>query len=551
MRVAIYTRVSTEEQSSSAAAQEHGARAWSAREGHHVVAVYADEGVSGGEWVNRPGVLALRADVARSPRPWDVLVVRDLDRLGRDAIRLPELLSHLHDHDVHVVEWSTGQTVALDGMALIVAQLRAGLAQIEREQIAHRTRTALAQKAARGLVTGGVVYGYRNRRTPDGVVYEVHADQAAVVREIYERTARGDSARVIACALNARGVPSPRAEGGGTGSWCPSTVRAIVRSERYRGTATWGEIGARYRGGTRVTIVRDDAIRYVVPAIVDTDLWQRAQGTSERGRAAEGLARRSGIPAKYLLVGHAVCAACGGPIASARTSTGKGATRRVLSAYTCGHGRERGTCEARWYRPTDRVDAVVIDWLASEVLSPDVIRAACSRAREMHRAAQSAPDPRIEALRTEETDLSRTLARLTAALEHGADDVPELVARMRERRARLDTVRAELSVLTAPPPVVSLDVERSILDAATRVRDALVTGATERPDLVRGVLGAVLVGRVRVGLADGRLMLEGVSAPSRLLWREPGGTRGLAATPTGIAQSPGSAEVLIPLARAV
>jgi DNA invertase Pin-like site-specific DNA recombinase len=285
MLAALYIRVSTDEQASSAAAQEEGARGWCAREGHRVVAVYRDEGVSGGEWVRRAGVLQLRADVAATPRPWDVLVVRDLDRLGRDAIRLPALLSHLADHDARVVEWSTGQTVALDGMALIVAQLRAGLAQIEREQIAHRTRTALAQRAAKGLVTGGVVYGYTNRRSAEGVVYEVHEGEAEVVREIFKRTAAGESARRIAVALNTLSVPSPRAEGGGTGAWCPGTVRAIVRNARYRGDATWGELGSRYRGGTRTVVRRDDAIHYAVPVIIEDELWHRAQltgGTAAR-----------------------------------------------------------------------------------------------------------------------------------------------------------------------------------------------------------------------------------------------------------------------------
>lgn len=550
MRLAIYTRVSTDEQASSAAAQEAGARAWAEREGHAVVAVYRDEGVSGGEWVHRPGVLQLRADAASTPRPWDVLVVRDLDRLGRDAIRLPELLSHLGDHDVRVVEWSTGQTVALDGMALIVAQLRAGLAQIEREQIAHRTRTALAQKAARGLVTGGRVYGYQNRRTSDGVVYELDPAEAATVRDLYARVIRGESLRAIARALNASGVPSPRAEGGGTGSWCPETVRGIVRSPRYRGEATWGELGARYRGGTRVTVVRDDAIRYAVPPIVDEETWQRAQAQSERARTAAGLARRPGREPRYLLVGHAVCADCGGPLASARTSTGSGATRRVVPAYTCGHARERGTCSSRWHRPTARVDAAVLDWLASEVLDPATIRAACARARELHRAAAERPDPRVESLRAEETELSRAVTRLTAALEHGADDVAEVVQRLRDRRTRLEAVRAELSALAAPVAVVSLDAERRIVDAAARVREALSASLEEHPAHARDVLGAVLVGRIQVGLReDGRLWLAGVSAPSRLLWSEPGGTRGLAATPTGTGQSPGSAGV--PLARAV
>lgn len=521
MRAAIYVRVSTEEQSDSAAAQEEGARAWCSRNAHEVERVYRDEGVSGAEWSFRPGIAAVRADAALSPRPWDLLVVRDLDRIGRDGIRLPELLSHLHDHETRVVEWSTGQIAQLDTMGRMVASIRAHIAELEREAIAHRTRTALAQKAAKGLVTGGRVYGFRNRRTPEGVVYEVDPDEAMVVREIFERTLRGEGARVVAVALNRRGVPSPRAGGGGTGSWCENTIRGIVRSPRYRGEATWGEIGSRYRGGTRTTIRRDDAIRYEVPAIIDSETWERTQPRgSAKARAAIGLGRRSSIAPKYLLVGHAVCGACGGPISSARTSTGCGRTRRVLTAYTCGHSRSRGTCEARWYRPTERLDAVVIDWLAHEVFDRDTIGRAIEVARA-RAAVGSAPNPRLAEIEAEEADNARAVSRLTAALEHGADDISSIVDRLRARRASAEALRAERARLSAPTSSLAPEVEAMLMNSADRVRDALLRATDERPELVRNVLAAVLVGRIRVMPGDA-LLLEGVAAPSRLVWSETG-----------------------------
>ena len=169
MRVAVYIRVSTDEQASSAEAQETGALAWCAAQGHSVVATYRDIGHSGAEWKRRPGVIALEVDVKRAPRPWDLVVVRDLDRLGRDGVRLPLLLSVLNDHDVPMVEWSTGAVVQADALGRMIASVRAGLAEIEREGIAHRTRTALRQRAERGLCAGGGAYGYDHRRDADGV----------------------------------------------------------------------------------------------------------------------------------------------------------------------------------------------------------------------------------------------------------------------------------------------------------------------------------------------------------------------------------------------
>ena len=61
MRVAVYIRVSTDDQASSAEAQESGALAWCAAQGHEVVATYRDIGHSGAEWVRRPAEARVRA----------------------------------------------------------------------------------------------------------------------------------------------------------------------------------------------------------------------------------------------------------------------------------------------------------------------------------------------------------------------------------------------------------------------------------------------------------------------------------------------------------
>lgn len=63
MRAAIYCRVSVDDRAVSLDAQEAGAREWCARQGHVVVAVHRDDGISGAEWDRRPGVQRVRAAV--------------------------------------------------------------------------------------------------------------------------------------------------------------------------------------------------------------------------------------------------------------------------------------------------------------------------------------------------------------------------------------------------------------------------------------------------------------------------------------------------------
>lgn len=513
MRVAVYVRVSTDEQASSAEAQESGALAWAAAQGASVVATYRDIGHSGAEWVRRRGVLDLQLDAGRSPRPWDVLVVRDLDRLGRDQARLPLLLATLADHDVRVVEWSTGRAVELDVVGRMVAGVRAAMAELERESIAHRTRTALRQRAERGLCVGGAAYGYAHRRDADGVRDVIVEGEAAVVREVYERAARGESVRAIARDLNARGIPSPRAGRRGTGTWAPSALWEIVRNPRYRGRIVWGEVGARYKGGSRVTVDRTDTVERDDPslAIVDAATWTRAQSESDPVRVAQGRAIRRGATPRHLLIGLAVCDHCGGPLGSARQLAG-GVS---VPAYCCLWHRDRGdaVCPAAYCRVAARLDAVVVDWLVSEVLDADLIAGAIGEARRL--MLDTTPDPRAEALRAEEREHALAVSRLGLAIEAGAGEVGDLAARYAARSRALAEVRARIAREAPGASVVPIDIEAQLRAVAGEMRAELIAD----PAGARDVLSVVLAGRVRVSqpVKRGPVWLTAEAVPGALL----------------------------------
>lgn len=535
-RAALYLRVSTDEQGASLDAQESGARAWCERAGHAVVAVYRDEGVSGAEWLRRPGVAALQAEVRAEPRPWDVLVVRDLDRLGRDALRLGLLLETLSDHGAALVAWSTGETVQADPMARAIVMLRGVLAEQERAQTAHRTRTALRQRAERGLVVGGCVYGYATERGPEGARYVEHPTEAPVVREIYRRHADGESARSIAWGLTARGVPAPR----GAPHWAPSTVHAILRSPRYRGEAEWGRVGSVYRAGSRQVVRRADAevVRYAVPALVPGGLWRGAQERSSEVRAAAGRTAALSREPRYLLVGHAVCAHCGGPLGSWRQTYGSGpvAQRRVAQTYRCGWRASRGpeACSASYLRPQEPLDRAVVAALA-ESLDPREVRVAVARARELLRPEML--DARRGELEAAAREAERRVARLTEACAAGGDLAP-LVDALRAATAALVAARAQLAAAAVTAPVLDLGAERELVALAADVAGALGEGLRrahggdrEAMRHLRGVLGAALPRPLRATWTGRELLLEGALSPGRALgW--PGDT-GAAGDPNG------------------
>src|SRR5215813_2613532 len=87
MRAAVYAWKSQEQHCSdeakSVTRQVEGAKAFAEKNGWTVAEahVYIDDGVSGAEWVDRALNRCIEAAQAR-PRPFDVLVTLDIDRVG-------------------------------------------------------------------------------------------------------------------------------------------------------------------------------------------------------------------------------------------------------------------------------------------------------------------------------------------------------------------------------------------------------------------------------------------------------------------------------------
>jgi site-specific DNA recombinase len=81
------------------------ARAFAAARGWTVdtSAVFTDDGVSGAEFARRPGLVRLLAALEPGP-PFEMLLVTDRDRLGREQVESAFLLKRLLQSGVHVFE---------------------------------------------------------------------------------------------------------------------------------------------------------------------------------------------------------------------------------------------------------------------------------------------------------------------------------------------------------------------------------------------------------------------------------------------------------------
>lgn len=93
------------------------------------------------------------------------------------------------------------------------------MSELYLDDLADKTHRGLMGQALSGFSAGGLPYGYRSVRGPDGCEREIDPEQAPWVLHIFEQFAAGVSPRAIAVDLNKRGVRSRRG-----GSWALSAI---------------------------------------------------------------------------------------------------------------------------------------------------------------------------------------------------------------------------------------------------------------------------------------------------------------------------------------
>ncbi len=226
-RVSVgYIRVSTCRQASegdSLPAQRDRLQAWATANDYTMVAVHADEGISGAKLGNRPGVQAAIDEACRRRCPLVVLSLSRLVRSTTDAITVGERLS---EHGADLVSLSE-QIDTTTASGRLVFKLLALLGEFERELVVERTVSVLGHLRDQGRrVSGHLPYGFRLGDDRKHLVADP-IEQAVIVDLRAWRDA-GASLRACAQRLQAAGIPS---KGGGL-RWRPGTIAAILRRSR-------------------------------------------------------------------------------------------------------------------------------------------------------------------------------------------------------------------------------------------------------------------------------------------------------------------------------
>ena len=104
--------------------------------------------MSGAEFDRQPGFVRLMTAVGKRNAPFDVLIVADVDRLGRDSVATPYAIAQLLDAGVRIYSYADDREVSLSSSTdTFMLQVQAFVASMEREKARQRTYAAMRRKA--------------------------------------------------------------------------------------------------------------------------------------------------------------------------------------------------------------------------------------------------------------------------------------------------------------------------------------------------------------------------------------------------------------------
>ncbi len=317
-KVAVYCRVSTDEQRERQTIENQVelATLHCQSKGLPIFDVYRDDGVTGTvPLVDRPEGKRLVEDARQGK--FQTVIVKQVDRLGRDALHILTAVAQLESLNVKVIS-------ILEAMDLTTPQGRfmltmySGVAALERDTIIQRSIEGTNRLAREGVHLGGIVaYGYRqigkgrtSRLQPsEESISGVGMSEAEVIRSIYRWIVEErQSTYTVADRLNTLAVPpaysrdhrevlNGKRKSATSGIWRPARVGNLIKNPTYKGVHFYGRRSRR----ARVVIERQ------VPAIVSVETWDQAQAVLKHNQRFS----RKNAKHQYLLRGLMKCGLCG------------------------------------------------------------------------------------------------------------------------------------------------------------------------------------------------------------------------------------------------
>ena len=407
MNIVIYARFSSHSQTEqSIEGQLRACYEYAKAHNYTVIGEYIDRAQSG-TTDNRESFQRMIQDSDK--KAFQYVLVYQLDRFARNRYDSAIHKAKLKKNGVRVL--SAKENITDDASGILIEGVLESMAEYYSVELAQKINRGMQLNAEKCLSNGsnpGLGYKVDKDRK-----FYIDEDEAAIVREIFNRYAAGEVTADIIRDLNNRRIRTYRGK-----EFNKNSISRILHNKRYIGYYLYK--GTETPGG--------------MPRIIDDDLFFRVQHLIEKNKAAPGRLRGKD---EYLLTTKLYCGECNAPM------TGYGGTSKTgkhYHYYMCNNAKQH-KCDKKAV-PKEPIEDAVVD-VCMRLLTEERIKFI---ADELYKASQD--DSNLVSIKRLEAALNETenaIENLWMALEHG-QSVERINKRIDAREQEKKEIEKQLAI---------------------------------------------------------------------------------------------------------
>lgn len=455
-RVALYARVSTEEQALqgySITAQRAAINQYCSLYNKVVVDEYVDAGISGKSIAKRPELKRMLKELTMGK--FDEVVVWKLNRLSRNTKDFLEIYEALEKNNIAFISLSENFDTS-NPMGKFALQMLAAVGELERNTIVENVNLGLTQRAKMGLHSGGRALGYgivpsKNRPGKNDMV--IIESEAIIVRKIYRLFCDGKGFYQIAEILNQEGYKTIRGN-----PFSLQCVREIIDNPLYKGYVRyarykkWSE--KRRKGKNPDPII----VKGIHEPIVSEELWEMAANIRRNTDTKQGHTKVN--KSQNIISGILRCPMCGASMVVGWSTTKlKSGEKRRYRYYACANYKNKGKsyCKANTVN-ADRAEQYVIKKITEFISNPKLIEDVFKKIKSRSGEEAAKIKDILAEIRTKLTDIDRRKTSIMDLYLDGQYDRDKLDQRMEELKKNENFLLKEMNKLLTESDLISTGI---------------------------------------------------------------------------------------------
>ena len=240
---------------------------------------------------------------------FDMIITKSISRFGRNTVDTLKYVRALKEKGIAIYfEEERINTLEISGEIMLT--VLSAMAQQESENISSHVKLGLQMKLKRGELIGyngclGYVYDKESKQI------SVNYEEAEIVRYIFERYCQGVGCTTIAKELTTMKYRTPT----GKKKWHESTIRGILKNEKYKGDVLQGKTYTTDPISHRRVVNMGEENMYYMQEhhepIISERMFNQVQEILQKRGGVRGFGRRKGnFSRKYPFSSRLYCGFC-------------------------------------------------------------------------------------------------------------------------------------------------------------------------------------------------------------------------------------------------